>query len=126
RDVSSTDLHVVVGRRGDSTVLKCGGDSVDQIAGIIWKIHHINNSRCLFSYGPHIKGGSQIYHNCSTRMTLTNITLTIQDTQISDGGYYTCELSTGRGTFIYTTILQVLAQPSVSLHINSDGSLECR
>ncbi|CAI9556420.1 unnamed protein product, partial [Staurois parvus] len=120
------DLRVVVGRRGDSTVLQCGGDSGDQITGVIWKIHHISNSRCLFSYGPHMKGESQIYSNCSTRMTRTNITLTIQDSQISDGGNYTCELSSLRGTFIYTTILQVLAQPSVSLHINSNGSLECR
>ncbi|XP_040195003.1 cell surface glycoprotein CD200 receptor 1-A-like [Rana temporaria] len=116
----------VVGRRGNFTVLQCGEDPGGEIVGVIWKIHHMNNSRCLFSYGAHMRGGPQIYNNCSTRMTFTNRTLTIHNTQISDGGNFTCELSSTGGTFFYTTILQVLAQPSVSLDINSDGSPECR
>ncbi|XP_073474175.1 cell surface glycoprotein CD200 receptor 1-B-like [Aquarana catesbeiana] len=124
RDVSSAD--VVVGRKDNSTVLQCGEDPGNNIVGVIWKIHHINNSLCFFSYADLAKRGPQIYNNCSTRMTLTNITLTIQNTQISDGGNYTCAISCNRGTFISTTILQVLAQPSVSLDINSDGSPECR
>ncbi|XP_040195004.1 cell surface glycoprotein CD200 receptor 1-B-like [Rana temporaria] len=124
RDVSSIDV-TVVGRRGNSTVLQCGGDPGDPITGVIWKIHHMNNSRCLFSYAPYNRG-RQIYSNCSTRITFTNRTLTIHNTQISDGGNYTCEMSSLEGTFITTTILQVLAQPSVSLDINSDGSPECR
>ncbi|XP_077340537.1 cell surface glycoprotein CD200 receptor 1-B-like [Lithobates pipiens] len=125
RDVSSAD--VVVGRKGNSTVLQCGEDLGDEIiTGVIWKIHHINNSSCLSSYANLAKRGLQINNNCNTRMTLTNITLTIQNTQISDGGNYTCEMSHAEGTFFTTTILQVLAQPSVSLDRNSDGSLECR
>ncbi|XP_073470590.1 cell surface glycoprotein CD200 receptor 1-B-like [Aquarana catesbeiana] len=116
---------VVVGRKGNSTVLQREED-LGNITGVIWKIHHINNSSCLSSYADVSKRGPQIYNNCSTRMTFTNITLTIQNTQISDGGNYTCEISYCEGTFIKTTILQVLAQPSVSLDINSDGSLECR
>ncbi|XP_077335885.1 cell surface glycoprotein CD200 receptor 1-B-like [Lithobates pipiens] len=125
RDVSSAG-EIVVGRKGNSTVLQCGGDPGDHIIGVIWKIHHINNSSCLFSYANLVKRGHQIKSNCSTRMTLTNLTLTIQNTQISDGGNYACEKSYSKGTFFYTTILQVLAQPSVSLDRNSDGSLECR
>ncbi|XP_077335889.1 cell surface glycoprotein CD200 receptor 1-B-like [Lithobates pipiens] len=124
RDVSSAD--VVVGRKGNSTVLQCGEDPGDNITGVLWKIHHINNSSCLFSYANLAKRGPQINSSCNTRMTLTNITLTIQNTQISDGGNYTCEVSHPEGTFITTTILQVLAQPSVSLDRNSNGSLECR
>ncbi|XP_077335888.1 cell surface glycoprotein CD200 receptor 2-like isoform X2 [Lithobates pipiens] len=126
RDVSSADITVVVGRRGNSSILRCGDNPGDQITSVIWMIHHKNNSQCLFSYAPYIKGRPQIYNNCSTRMTLINVTLTIQNTQISDGGKYTCDVSSPSGTFIKTIMLQVLAQPSVSLDRNSDGSPECR
>ncbi|XP_040195638.1 cell surface glycoprotein CD200 receptor 2-like isoform X2 [Rana temporaria] len=120
------DVTVVVGRRGDSSVVQCGDNPGDQITSVIWLIHHMNNSQCLFSYAPYINGRPQIYNNCSTRMTLTNTTLTIHNTQISDGGNYTCDISSPAGTFIKTIMLQVLAQPFVSLDINSAGSPECR
>ncbi|XP_072254459.1 cell surface glycoprotein CD200 receptor 1-A-like [Pyxicephalus adspersus] len=120
------DVTVVVGRRGTSTVLQCGGHGGDQLVGVIWKIHHNNNSSCLSSYAALYKGGPETHTNCSTRITLTNTSLTIQDTQISDGGNYTCEISDPKGTFIYTTILQVLVQPSVSLDVGSSGLPECK
>ncbi|KAM5180816.1 cell surface glycoprotein CD200 receptor 2-like [Mantella aurantiaca] len=123
---SESYVTVVMGRRGNSTDLRCGGDPGDQIMAVTWRIYHVYNSSCLFSYVAHMKGGPQIYSTCSARITLSDVTLTIQNTQISDRGKYTCEISNPYGTFISLFILQVLAQPSVSLCVNSDGSLECR
>ncbi|KAM5180815.1 cell surface glycoprotein CD200 receptor 1-A-like [Mantella aurantiaca] len=122
------NVTVAVGRRGSSTDLQCGADTGDQIVGVIWKIHHINNYSCILSYGVILKGGPQTYSTCSTRITptMSHRTLTIHNTQISDRGNYTCEASYPTGTFINTTLLQVLAQPDVSLGVNSDGSVECR
>ncbi|XP_072278015.1 cell surface glycoprotein CD200 receptor 2-like [Pyxicephalus adspersus] len=125
-EILFSEFTVVVGRRGTSTVLQCGGHGGDQLVGVIWKIHHNNNFSCLSSYAAQYKGGPKIFTNCSRRITLTNTSLTIHDTQISDGVKFTCEISGPKGTFIYTTILQVLAQPSVSLDVGSSGLPECK
>ncbi|XP_068122317.1 cell surface glycoprotein CD200 receptor 1-A-like isoform X2 [Hyperolius riggenbachi] len=116
---------VVVTRRGSRTVLQCHPG--DNLVGIIWKIYHTNNAFCLVSHAAHLRETPLSYSSCSNRMTLTSTYLTIQDTQISDEGNYTCEISYHLlGTFINTSTLQVLAEPSVSLERNSAGSPECR
>ncbi|XP_073474177.1 immunoglobulin superfamily member 11-like [Aquarana catesbeiana] len=120
----------VVGRRGSSTVLKCGEDPGDQLVAVVWKVHNINSSQCYISYFAN-KRGPNVHNDCSPRMKLTNISLTIQNTQLSDEGSYTCELSFPEGTFIKTTILQVLvpvSAPVLDVTCPQNGSTEipCR
>nr|DBA34559.1 TPA: hypothetical protein GDO54_002109 [Pyxicephalus adspersus] len=119
-------VTVVVGRRGTSTVLQCEDHRENRITAISWKFHHMNSYLCLFSYAVIYNEGPKIFTNCSTRISLSNTSLTIQDTQISDGGNHTCEISNPMGTVIRTINLQILAQPFVSLDVGSSGFPECK
>ncbi|XP_075053434.1 cell surface glycoprotein CD200 receptor 1-B-like [Mixophyes fleayi] len=115
---------VMSARIGHSVVLQCEGD-VTLTMSVIWKIHLLNNNNCLLS--RYISNELKLHNNCSERIKYDNLSLTIHSVQISDEGNYRCETVTGyNGTFINVTTLQVLAEPSVTLVLNSEGSPECR
>ncbi|XP_075054349.1 cell surface glycoprotein CD200 receptor 1-B-like isoform X1 [Mixophyes fleayi] len=115
---------VMSARISSSVVLQCEGDVTHTMVALIWKIHLLNNYKCLFSS---YNLNDSLYNNCSARIKYSDLSLTIDSAQISDGGNYRCETATAySGTFINVTTLQVFSEPSVTLELNSEGSPECR
>ncbi|XP_077149894.1 cell surface glycoprotein CD200 receptor 1-A-like [Ranitomeya variabilis] len=59
-------------------------------------------------------------------MSSDHLSVMINNTEISDEGTYACEVVNDKDTFFRNFSLQVLAQPTTFLKLNSDGSPECR
>ncbi|XP_066454654.1 cell surface glycoprotein CD200 receptor 1-like [Eleutherodactylus coqui] len=115
---------VVTVRRGWPVVLLCAADPGNTLLGVTWKLR-LYNSCCLVSYKIDADNNKISYSNCSTRVRSDNLSLSISDTAISDEGTYTCEVVYDAGTVFRYIVLQVLAQPSTFLKLNSDGTPEC-
>ncbi|XP_066457625.1 cell surface glycoprotein CD200 receptor 5-like [Eleutherodactylus coqui] len=115
---------VVMVRRGRPVVLYCLADPGNTLLQVVWK-PRLYNSSCLASYKIDADNNKTSYNNCGTRVRSNDLSLSISDTVISDEGTYTCQVVYGAGTVIRHIVLQVLAQPSTFLKLNSDGSPEC-
>ncbi|XP_073433256.1 cell surface glycoprotein CD200 receptor 1-like [Dendrobates tinctorius] len=115
---------VVTVRRGEPAVLQCDADPGDTLLSVIWKLG-LYKSSCVISYKIEENNTKTSYSSCSPRMRSDNLSLTINHTEISDDGTYTCEVANDENTIFRNFSLQVLAQPSTFLKLNSDGSPEC-
>ncbi|XP_073525447.1 cell surface glycoprotein CD200 receptor 1-B-like [Phyllobates terribilis] len=112
-------------RRGDPAVLQCKVDPGDTLLSVTWKVR-LYNSSCVISYKIEEDNTKTSYSSCSTRMRSDHLSLTINNTEISDEGTYTCEVMNDKDdTFFRDFSLQVLVQPTTYLKLNSDGSPEC-
>ncbi|XP_075707359.1 cell surface glycoprotein CD200 receptor 1-B-like [Rhinoderma darwinii] len=111
-------------RRGRPAVLQCGIDPGDTLLSVTWKIH-LRHSSCIISYKIEEDNTKTSYSSCTTRMRSDNLSLEISNTEIADEGKYNCEVVNYKNTFFRNTSLQVLAQPTTFLKLNSDGSPEC-
>ncbi|XP_040278936.1 cell surface glycoprotein CD200 receptor 1-B-like [Bufo bufo] len=58
-------------------------------------------------------------------MRSDRLSLSISNAEVSDEGDYTCEVVNAIDIVVTYKLLQVLAQPSTFLKLNSDGSSEC-
>ncbi|XP_077155487.1 cell surface glycoprotein CD200 receptor 5-like isoform X2 [Ranitomeya variabilis] len=115
---------VVTVRRGDPAVLQCDADPGDMLLAVIWKLR-LYNSSCVILYKIEEDNTKTSYSSCSTRMRSDHLSVMINNTEISDEGTYTCEVVNDNDTVFRNFSLQVLAQPSTFLKLNSDGSPEC-
>ncbi|XP_044143380.1 cell surface glycoprotein CD200 receptor 1-A-like [Bufo gargarizans] len=120
--VSRADVVRV--RRGRPVVLQCEADPGDTLLSVIWKLH-LYNSSCVISYKIEKDNTKTSYSSCSTRMRSDRLSLSISNAEVSDEGNYTCEVVNSNDTLFTYKLLQVLAQPSTYLKLNSDGSSEC-
>ncbi|XP_056416911.1 cell surface glycoprotein CD200 receptor 1-A-like [Hyla sarda] len=120
--VSGADGVTVI--RGRPAVLQCEADPGDTLLQVIWKLH-LYNSSCLISYKIEENNTKISYSSCSTRMRSDDLSLRINNTEVSDEGEYRCEVVNSMRTFFTNISLHVLAQPSTYLKLNSDGSPEC-
>ncbi|CAN2391324.1 hypothetical protein PRIEUP_LOCUS1363, partial [Pristimantis euphronides] len=124
--------HPVTARRGrpvvvirdQPVVLQCEPGPGDTLLSVIWKLH-LYDSSCLVSYLILDNNTKLSYNNCSSRMRSDHLSLSINNTELSDGGNYTCEVAYANDSVSRHTSLQVLAQPSTHLKLNSDGYAEC-
>ncbi|CAN2390360.1 cell surface glycoprotein CD200 receptor, partial [Pristimantis euphronides] len=114
----------VVVIRGQPVVLQCEADPGDTLLSVIWKLH-LYDSSCLVSYLILDNNTKLSYNNCSSRMRSDHLSLSISNTELSDGGNYTCDVAYADDQVRRHTSLQVLALPSTFLELNSDGSPEC-
>ncbi|XP_075707357.1 cell surface glycoprotein CD200 receptor 1-A-like [Rhinoderma darwinii] len=122
--MSDIGSGAVTVRRGRSAVLQCGVDPGDTLLIVTWKIH-LRHSSCIISYKTEENNTKTSHSSCTTRMRSDNLSLEISNTEISDEGNYNCEVVNDKNTFFRNTSLQVLAQPTTFLKLNSDGSPEC-
>ncbi|XP_066457624.1 cell surface glycoprotein CD200 receptor 2-like [Eleutherodactylus coqui] len=120
--VVSSDVVTV--RRGRPVVLHCANDTGNTLLLVVWK-PRLHNSSCLASYKIDGDNNKTLYNNCGTRVRSDDLSLSISDTAISDEGTYTCQVVYLTSTVFRHIVLQVLAQPSTFLKLNSDGSPEC-
>ncbi|XP_044141817.1 cell surface glycoprotein CD200 receptor 1-like [Bufo gargarizans] len=113
---------VVRVRRGRPVVLQC--EAGDTMISVIWKLD-LYNSSCVIGYK--IEGYNKIpsYSSCSTRMRSYGLSLRISNAEVSDEGLYACKDANTIDTVFTYKVLQVLAEPSTFLKLNSDGSPEC-
>ncbi|XP_073524636.1 cell surface glycoprotein CD200 receptor 5-like [Phyllobates terribilis] len=116
--------HVVKVRRGDPAVLQCEVDPGDTLLSVIWKLR-LYNSSCVISYKIEEDNTKTSYSSCSPSIRCDHLSLTINNTEISDEGTYTCEVVNNEDTFFRIYLLEVLAEPSIFLKLNSDLSPEC-
>ncbi|XP_068122319.1 cell surface glycoprotein CD200 receptor 1-like [Hyperolius riggenbachi] len=111
---------------GNNASLICEHDRGNHFVMSTWKISLPNRPMCFVTFSV----GNQTFHNCSDRIHhdvgFKQINLSIVNVTISDEGHYTCEALNETGHSTYNFTLEVLAQPSVSLELNSAGSPECR
>ncbi|XP_073433330.1 cell surface glycoprotein CD200 receptor 1-like [Dendrobates tinctorius] len=120
-EVKADFLRVPV---GDEAVLHCI-HSIKNFTMITWKVHSLNQPYCYLStFGDDLKG------NCSDRMHLdvdkNQTSLRIPSSMAIDDGNYTCEIVNGSGNFFHSVVLQVLAEPFVTINVDGDGHPECR
>ncbi|XP_069801005.1 cell surface glycoprotein CD200 receptor 1-B-like [Dendropsophus ebraccatus] len=115
---------VVKVRTGQPVVLQCDADPGDTLLIVTWKLH-LYNSSCIKAYRIEEDNTKTSYSSCSTRMRIDNLSMSITNTEVSDGGNYTCEVVYQTDTVIRYVVLQVLVQPSTYLTETSDGSPEC-
>ncbi|XP_044143905.1 cell surface glycoprotein CD200 receptor 2-like isoform X2 [Bufo gargarizans] len=119
--VSSDVVRV---RRGRPVVLQCEADPGDTLLLVIWKLH-LYNSSCVISYRIEEDNTKTSHSSCSTRMSIDRLSLSISNAEVSDEGSYTCQVVNSNDTFFTYKLLQVLAEPSTFLKLNSDRSPEC-
>ncbi|XP_073526953.1 cell surface glycoprotein CD200 receptor 1-B-like [Phyllobates terribilis] len=109
---------------GDEAVLHCI-HSIKNFTMITWKVHSLNQSYCYLSTIGHVSKG-----NCSGRMHLdvdkNQTTLRIPNSMAIDDGNYTCDIVNGSGTFFHSVVLQVLAEPFVTINVDENGHPECQ
>ncbi|XP_073433253.1 cell surface glycoprotein CD200 receptor 1-like [Dendrobates tinctorius] len=115
---------VVTVRRGDPAVLQCEVDPGDTLRSVTWRLH-LCNSSCVISYKIEEEGNKTSYSSCSPRMRSDHLSLTINNTEISDEGTYACQVVNDFAKITQYLLLQVLVQPSTYLKLSSDGSPEC-
>ncbi|XP_073524639.1 cell surface glycoprotein CD200 receptor 1-like isoform X2 [Phyllobates terribilis] len=117
-------LDVATTRKGRTAHLKCEVDPGDTLLAVTWKLR-LYNSSCVLSNKTEKNNTTTSYSSCSPRMRSNHSSLTISNTEIYDEGMYICEVVNHKGTFIRYTLLNVLAEPSIFLKLNNDGSPEC-
>ncbi|XP_069801882.1 cell surface glycoprotein CD200 receptor 5-like [Dendropsophus ebraccatus] len=98
---------VVRVRRGQPAVLQCDADPGDTLLQVTWKLH-LYNSSCIISYKIEEGNAKKSHSSCSTRVRSDNLSLSITNTEVSDGGRYTCEVVYGTTTVIRDIVLQVI------------------
>ncbi|XP_073525446.1 titin-like [Phyllobates terribilis] len=119
-----SEAGIVKVRRGDPAVLQCEADPGDTLLSVTWKLR-LYNSSCVISYKIEEDNTKASYSSCSPRMRSDHLSLTINNTEISDEGTYTCQVVNDNDTITGYFLLKVLAEPSTFLKVSSDGSPEC-
>ncbi|XP_077155491.1 cell surface glycoprotein CD200 receptor 1-like isoform X2 [Ranitomeya variabilis] len=108
---------------GDEAVLHCI-HSIKNFTMITWKVHFLNQPYCYLSTIGHDPKG-----NCSSRMHLdvdkNQTSLRIPNSMAIDDGNYTCDIANGSGNFFHSIVLQVLAEPFVTINVDENGHQEC-
>ncbi|XP_053311492.1 cell surface glycoprotein CD200 receptor 1-A-like [Spea bombifrons] len=120
----STKETSVSVNKGDFTVLKCPDKKGQSLIVLTWKIQTVDKLTCIISYSP----DEDPFNNCSHTINVDPElgSLHINNSQLSDEGLYTCDIATGYDTLSTSTTLQVLVPPSITLKLNSNGSLDCQ
>ncbi|XP_077155489.1 uncharacterized protein LOC143817905 [Ranitomeya variabilis] len=98
---------VVTVRRGDPAVLQCEVDPGDTLLSVTWKLR-LYDSSCVISYNIEEDNNKTSYSSCSTRMRSDHLSLTINNTEISDEGTYACQVVNDFAKITQYFLLQVL------------------
>ncbi|KAG8544232.1 hypothetical protein GDO81_022883 [Engystomops pustulosus] len=96
-------------RRGQSIVLPCDADPGDTLLLVTWKLH-LYNSSCTIADKIEENNTKTSHSSCSTRMRIHNTSLSISDTDVTDGGHYRCEVVNDTAIVIRNISLQVLGE----------------
>ncbi|XP_075707122.1 cell surface glycoprotein CD200 receptor 1-like [Rhinoderma darwinii] len=122
--VAKAKADVLTADVGDDAVLHCV-HTIENFIMATWAMDFLNRSSCFLS-----TIGNGTLGNCSHQMHLdidkNKMSLRIDNIMVRNEGNYTCQVVNRSGTFLYTVVLQVLAEPFVLIKIDENGHPECQ
>uniref|UniRef100_A0A7M4E8M5 Ig-like domain-containing protein n=1 Tax=Crocodylus porosus TaxID=8502 RepID=A0A7M4E8M5_CROPO len=119
-----------ISRSASSRVLlPCPSPSWDRLVTVTWKIRPWSGAHCSLAYRDDTHTVNRT--NCSESLDWKsepeqNFTLQLPSVQLTDEGFYICEIVTSDQNFHRCYRLTVLVPPKVTLNCDSNGNVVCK
>ncbi|XP_019383223.1 PREDICTED: cell surface glycoprotein CD200 receptor 1-A-like isoform X2 [Gavialis gangeticus] len=119
----------ISGSAGSRVLLPCASPSWDSLVAVTWNIQPWSGAHCSLAYRNDTHMVTRT--NCSERLDWKsepeqNFTLQFPSVQLTDEGFYICEIVTSDGNFHQCYCLTVLVPPKVTMNCNASGNVVCK
>ncbi|XP_019404362.1 PREDICTED: cell surface glycoprotein CD200 receptor 1-A-like isoform X2 [Crocodylus porosus] len=119
----------ISGSASSRIVLLCPRPSWDSLVAVTWKIRPWSGAHCSLAYRVDTHTVNRT--NCSESLDWKsepeeNFTLQLPSVQLTDEGFYICEMVTGDGNFHRCYRLTVLVPPKVTVNCDASGNVVCK
>ncbi|XP_025055485.1 cell surface glycoprotein CD200 receptor 1-B-like [Alligator sinensis] len=119
----------ISGSTGSKLLLTCPSSSWENLIIVTWKIRPRKGAHCSLAYREDTRTGNRT--TCSERLDWKpepeqNFTLQLSSVELTDEGFYICEILSSDGNFHRCYHLTVLVPPEVTVNCDGSGNVVCK
>ncbi|XP_025055477.1 cell surface glycoprotein CD200 receptor 1-A-like [Alligator sinensis] len=119
----------ISGSTGSKLLLTCPSSSWENLIIVTWKIRPRKGAHCSLAYREDTRTGNRT--TCSERLDWKpepeqNFTLQLSSVELTDEGFYICEIVSSDGNFHRCYHLTVLVPPEVTVNCDGSGNVVCK